>query len=215
MVTTGQNRVASTLDSVFRPETATTPGWRGFVLLRLLAQGEPVSLDTLAAAHGQPVQDVRRALAVSPDIEYDEQDRIVGAGLTLRPTPHRFEIDGRVLYTWCAMDTLVYPRLVERSARVTSPCQATGTPVRLTVGDTTVTDIDPPEAVISLVTPDDLTSVRTAFCNHVHFFARAEVARPWLNEHPGASVLPIAEAYDLARDLTTSSCPENPADTPC
>lgn len=213
-MTAEHERIASTLDSVFRPDTTTTPGWRGLTLLRLLAQGEPVSLDALAAAHGQPVQDVRRALAASPDIEYDEQDRIIGAGLTLRPTPHRFEIGRRVLYTWCAMDTLVYARLIERSARVTSPCQATGTPVHLTIDDTAVTDIDPPEAVISLVTPGDLTSVRTAFCNHVHFFASAEAAQPWRNEHPDAAVLPIAEAYDLARGLTTSSC-ETPADTCC
>ncbi|WP_199429520.1 organomercurial lyase MerB [Qaidamihabitans albus] len=205
-MTTGHERIASTLDSVFRPDTDVSGGWRGITLLRLLARGEPVTLGALAAAHGQPVEDVRRALATSPDIEYDGHGRIVGAGLTLRPTPHRFEIDGRVLYTWCAMDTLVYPRLLASPARITSPCQATGAPIDLAVDDTGVTEIDPATAVVSLVTPGDLTSVRTAFCDHVHFFVSRQAARPWLAGHPDASLLPVAGAYDLGRDLVDSSC---------
>lgn len=206
-MTTEREQLASTLDSVFRPETNTAEGWRGVTLLRLLAKGEPVAIEDLAAAHGQPVADVRRALTTSPDIEYDDEGRIVGAGLTLRPTAHRFEIDGQQLYTWCAMDTLVYPRLLNRPAHVTSPCHVTGTPIHLTVDDTGVTSADPATAVVSLVACDDITSVRTAFCNHVHFFASEHAARPWLDDHPDASVLPVAEAYDLAREATSSQEP--------
>ncbi|GAA4888921.1 organomercurial lyase MerB [Pseudonocardia sp. C8] len=211
IVATERDQIASTLDSVFRPETSASEGWRGLTLLRLLACGEPVTIEDLAAAHGQPVREVRRALASTPDIEYDEAGRIVGAGLTLRPTPHRFEIDGRVLYTWCAMDTLVYPRLLGRPARVTSPCQVTGIPIHLAIDDTGVTDVDPPTAVVSLVTPEDLTSVRADFCNHVHFFTSQQAAQPWLDDDPDASVLPVTEAYDLARGLTATSCQQ--ADT--
>ncbi|WP_245900433.1 organomercurial lyase MerB [Prauserella shujinwangii] len=198
---------------MFRPETDTAGGWRGLTLLRLLSRGAPVIIGDLTAALGRPAGEVSRALAGTPDIEYDDQGRIVGAGLTLRPTPHRFEIDGRVLHTWCAMDTLVYPGLLGCPARVTSPCQATGTPVHLTVDGTRVTGIDPPTAVVSLVTPDDLTSVRTAFCDHVHFFASAHVARPWLADHPDASVLPITEAYHLGGKVTAASCRQADAGT--
>lgn len=191
-MTTEREQITSTLDAVFRPETTTTEGWRGLTLLRLLARGEPVTIEELAAAHGQPTEDVRHALANSPDIEYDDQGRIVGAGLTLQSTPHRFEIDGRQLYTWCAMDTLIYPRLLGRPAHVTSPCQVTGAPIRLSIDGTGITSIDPATAIVSLVTPDDLTSVRAAFCNYVHFFASEQAARPWLADHPDASVLPVA-----------------------
>ncbi|NKQ55629.1 organomercurial lyase MerB [Amycolatopsis sp. K13G38] len=214
-MSTEREQITSTLDSVFRPETDVTGGWRALTLLRLLARGEPVTIEDLAAAHGQPVREVRRALASTPDIEYDEAGRIVGAGLTLRPTPHRFEIDGLVLYTWCAMDTLVYPRLLGRPAHVTSPCRTTGARIHLTIDDTGVTSIDPPTAVVSLVTPDDLASVRTAFCNHVHFFASQDAARPWRADHPDASVLPVAEAYDFGSDVTAASCQHTSTESRC
>ncbi|WP_216215712.1 organomercurial lyase [Amycolatopsis aidingensis] len=153
------------MDIVFRPETSSDHECRGLALLWRLAEGEPVTLLALAAAQGQPVATVQRALAGWPDVEYDEQGRIVGAGPILRPTRHRFEIEGRRLYTWCAMDTLVYPRLLGRPARITSACHALGTPIHLTIDDTGVTGLEPPTAVISLVTPEDLTSARSAFCS--------------------------------------------------
>lgn len=61
-------------------------------------------------------------LADLPDLETDVQGHIVGSGLTLRPTPHRFTIDGRQLYTWCALDTLIFPAVLGQVATVEAPC---------------------------------------------------------------------------------------------
>jgi alkylmercury lyase len=72
-------------------------------------------------------------LADLPDLETDEQGRIVGSGLTLRPTPHRFALDGRQLYTWCALDTLILPVVLEQGATVESPGHGAGTTILLTV----------------------------------------------------------------------------------
>jgi alkylmercury lyase len=63
-------------------------------VLPLLAAGKPVSA---ATATGCP--DVERALRGQADLETDEQGRAIGYGLTLRPTPHRFEGDGQRLFT--------------------------------------------------------------------------------------------------------------------
>ena len=52
-------------------------------LLRLLAAGEPVTVEALAAAVGLPVDEVTRRLAAVPDTEYDEQGRIVANGTKL------------------------------------------------------------------------------------------------------------------------------------
>jgi alkylmercury lyase len=83
----------------------TTPGlYRE--LLRLLSRGEPVAIERLAAAAGYPADQVQRAVAGWSDTEYDQEDRIIGWGLTLRPTRHKFNVDGKQLYTWCALDTL-------------------------------------------------------------------------------------------------------------
>ena len=83
-------------------ETGLDPGLL-IPLLRLLVDGDLVTLDQLAAASGRPLDDVRRGLAAVPDTEYDDQGRIVGQGLTLRPTAHRFTVAGEELYTWCAL----------------------------------------------------------------------------------------------------------------
>src|SRR3989442_9036358 len=40
----------------------------------------------------------------------DKQGRIIGfGGLAVREMPHRFKVDGRTLYTWCAWDSLFIP----------------------------------------------------------------------------------------------------------
>ncbi len=192
-------RLSRSLDSAGM--TGTSQWW--FVpLLRLLARGEPVTVGDLAAATSRSQAEVERALAARPDTEFDEQGRIVGYGLTLRPTPHRFEVDGRALYTWCALDTLIFPALLGRTARITSPCHATGTPVRVTAGPDGVADVDPAQAVVSIVTPQHASAVREAFCNQVHFFASRQAAEPWLAANPGASVVTVADAYRLGRPLT-------------
>lgn len=52
-------------------------------IVRLLAEGEPVTLDQLAAASSWPVQDVESALRRHRGVDWDEQGRLVGFGLTM------------------------------------------------------------------------------------------------------------------------------------
>ena len=107
------------------------PGTSGVfrTLLTLLAEGMPVPKGAVARALGRPERDVVDLLAQIPSLEFDDAGDIVGAGLSLRPTMHLFEIGGRRLYTWCALDTLIFPAMLGRTARVTSPCAATGASV--------------------------------------------------------------------------------------
>jgi alkylmercury lyase len=173
------------------------------VLLRLLVRGEPVTITQLAAAAGQPVEGVQRIIAGWRDTEYDPQGRIVGYGLTLRPTPHQFTADGKQMYTWCALDTLFFPAVIGRPARIESPCGATGLPVRLTVDpDVGVTTLDPTTAVVSIVTPEQVTSVRATFCSPGRFFATRDAAHDWQAAHPGMDVLSVADAYQASRPLS-------------
>ncbi|WP_434612684.1 hypothetical protein [Arthrobacter sp. A5] len=73
-------------DRLASPDTGIEPAlW--LPLLHLLAQGEPVGIGDLAAVSGHTVPEISAALAVVPDTEYDADGRIIGQGLTLRPTP--------------------------------------------------------------------------------------------------------------------------------
>jgi len=167
-------------------------------LLRLLAAGDPVTIDDLATAAALTPDEVRTHLAATPDTEYDDQGRIVGQGLTLRPTRHRFTVSGEELYTWCAFDTLIFPALLDRPARIESVSPASGDTIRVTVDPTAgVTSAEPATAVMSLVDAGDMPSIRSSFCNQVHYFTSPKDATGWLTDHPGGQVIPLAEAFVL------------------
>lgn len=53
--------------------------------------------------------------------------------------------------------------------------------------------------MVSVVVPDGGTSVRSVFCNQVHFLGTPAAAQDWLAEHPDGTVLPLAEAIELGR----------------
>lgn len=167
---------------------ARSPGVRLWLLrplFTLLAAGEPVGVDQLAAEAERTADDIHQALAAMPDIEYDAEGHIVGYGLTSNPTPHRYETGGRSLYAWCALDTLAFPAILGQPARVTSACRATGEPIRLIVTPDGIDSVEPAGAVVSVVTPDAPASVRAAFCNQIHFFASAGGRRAVARRAPG------------------------------
>jgi alkylmercury lyase len=199
-------------DSLLGNESLTDDAALFTTLLRLLAAGSPVTLEEAATTAGRSPEQVREALASRGDVELDEQGRIVGYGITLRATPHRFEVEGRQLYTWCALDTLMFPRLLGTSARVESPSHGNGAAIRVEVEPDRVVRVDPPGAVVSLVTPDAPQSVRMSFCNQVHFFADQDDASSWLVEHPEATVVSVADAYEIGRrlaDAMLEGAPDN------
>lgn len=201
-------------DSLLGKESLTDDAPLFTSLLRLLAEGRPVTAEQLATAAGRAPEQVTAALAGRDDMELDEQGRIVGYGITLRATPHRFEVEGRQLYTWCALDTLMFPRMLGKAARVESPSHGNGTPIRVHVEPDRLVKVDPPGAVVSIVTPDAPDSVRMSFCNQVHFFADAEDASAWLVDHPEATVVPVADAYQIGRGLADAML-VGPPDTCC
>jgi hypothetical protein len=172
--------------------------------VRLLARATPVTMTELAEAAGVGIADLIDAPA-GHDIEYDDQHRIVGWGLTLVPTPHAYIVDGRRLYTWCAADTLLIPAILGRHARIESRCPTTDIVIRLSVDPQDgVTDLSPVTAVISIPDPHELdaTRVRASCCSPGRFFATAEAAEDWLAQHPAGTVLPVADAYPQLRPIS-------------
>ncbi len=145
------------------------------------------------------------AIAIADSNSWDDEDgRIVGAGLSLLPTPYRFEVNGHVLYTWCALDTLIFPVWLERPAQVSSACPATGQPIHLRVSPERLEHFDPPSGVLSLLIADGLAAccnIREAFCAYSQFFAERQAASTWLSKYPDAHLLPIEEAFTLGQKL--------------
>lgn len=173
-------------------------------LILHLAEGKPVSPPRIAEILNRSPEEVETILRQMPSIERDEEGNVVGAGLTLRPTPHRFTINDRTLFTWCALDALMFPGLIGQTVQVESPCATTGIPVRVKITPAGVEQVEPPEAVVSLVVPEASADIRGVFCCYVNFFSSSEAASQWLSEHPGATTLPVREAYQLGRRLAES-----------
>lgn len=186
------------LNRVLNPnDPATEPGRRLIVTaLRLLTGGEPITVDRLTDTAGVPDPDLSGVIA-GRDIEYDNEGRIVGWGLTLNPTPHRYTVNGHRLYAYCAPDTLIFPKIIGAPAKIES-VSPSGTPIRLTIDpDAGITAIEPDTAVVTLVAADhvDTQRVRATLCNPQRFFATADAATDWQASNPGMIIASVADAY--------------------
>jgi alkylmercury lyase len=182
----------------------------------LLARGKPVSPEESAAATGKSPEEVQTALDRFPSTEWDEQGRVVGLGLTLRVTPHRLELEGRTLFAWCALDTLLFPIVLGRPASIESPCRGTGEPVHIEVTPSGIEAVEPPSAVVSIVAARDLANFRSVGCHNAHFFSSTEAASCWLERHPEATILHVEDAFRLGQLIADGvldiSRPSEPAD---
>jgi alkylmercury lyase len=175
-------------------------------LFRLLAEGEPVDPDRLAARADLQTADVLARLRRWPEVPTDPEGRVVAFnGLSTVETPHRLRIEGRTVYAWCAWDTLFLPELIGHSAEVESTCPGTGAAVSLRVGPEGPSDVRPSRAILSFLLPasafgDDSSA---SFCGFIHFFAFPGAAEGWTRRRPGTFVISIDEGFEIGRRTNT------------
>jgi alkylmercury lyase len=170
-------------------------------LLQLLAEGKPVAPEELARALHRPLPETQ-ALLQTWDHRVDQEGNIIAVALSQVPAPHQFHLGEQTFYTWCALDALLFPALLGRTARVISTCPVTGQEIRLTVTPEAIKDLSPASAVVSVRLPGeeiDLCHVQEDLCDAGHFFASREVASSWPSLHPKAVLLSIEEAAQLGR----------------
>ncbi|HWN31137.1 MAG TPA: organomercurial lyase MerB [Pseudonocardia sp.] len=167
-------------------------------IVRLVAQGEPVALDRLADEAGLPLDRVESWLHGQPGTDWAEDGRLLGFGLTQRRTPHRFRVGNRVLYAFCAADTLFFPPMLGEKASVESTCPSTGQRIGVELTPEAVTSVDPATAVVSQASLHfDMTDIRANSCDHGHFFASLDAAAEWRRDHPDGAVRPIGEYFTV------------------
>lgn len=170
--------------------------------IRLLGEGAPVAPQAISERTGRPLEEVAAYLDEAPTLERDEQGRVLAFfGLTLEPTSHAIEVDGRTLYAWCALDTLFLPERLGRPARIRSTCPQTGATISLTVDEGGVHEVAPQGAVMTLhgVGGLDLADAVGTFCCFVQFFASEEAAVAWSKRSEGTYVASIAEGFEYGR----------------
>jgi alkylmercury lyase len=169
---------------------------------RALAAGAPATPEQLAERAALPAADVRSYLDTSPMVQRAQHGGVIAfAGLTLKPTSHALDVDGRSLYAWCALDSLFLPELIGRPARIHSTDPETGQTISLAVDADGVHDIVPEGAVMSIrgARGFDVNQAIRTFCSEVHFFAREDAARAWTSRREGTSVASIGEGFEYGR----------------
>ena len=178
-------------------------------LYRELLRGVPVSDNEIAQVQSRDAHDVSALLqtpALDSLIYRDDDGLIVGfGGLAVVPMNHRFRVNGRTLYTWCAWDALFLVDVLNVRAEIESTCPQTGTAIHVTVSRAGVERIEPKEAVISFLFPDAPLFEQSAgqtiasFCHYVHFLESPEVAEQWTAKHEGTFALSVDDGFRLGR----------------
>jgi alkylmercury lyase len=183
-------------------------------IYRQLAEGAPLRQEQLAKTLGVPRSEVAEVLGRQnmQSMTYaDESGNIIGfGGLAVVAMPHKFTVEGRALYTWCAWDSLFIPRILGQQAEVETTCPETSATVRVTVGARGVEKVIPSGARMSFLVPDpevfgeDVHRSMERFCHFVYFFASSEAATTWTSKIPKTVVLALEEAFELGDRMNTT-----------
>ncbi len=206
----GRSLSALTSDLLARLPTMTEEEQRlGLEIYRQLAQGEPVLRSELAAALEVPSHTVAELLE-HPNLRSltyaDTDGQIIGfGGLAVREMPHRFKVDSRTLYTWCAWDSLFIPVILGAEAEVESPVPGSSARVRLSVAPDGVNRLQPRTAVMSFLLPSaqtfqaDALKAMASFCHYIFFFPSQDAAAAWTKSHSDTTVISVSDAFELGR----------------
>lgn len=184
---------------------------------RLMSEGEPVEPAAVARAVGQvSLNLVNERLGSWPGVFRDGNGRVVGfwghAVEKLDPE-YRLVADGKTTYAWCALDTLFVPGIIGKAFRVEASDPISGESVSLLVDREGARDVNPAGALVSMVIPDGPFGydVIETFCHNVLFFASEETGAKWIEEHEGATLLSVDQAFELGRVLTERVAPDRTA----
>lgn len=172
-------------------------------LYRMLSEGEPVAPAGLADTSGISIGRVEKILQSWPGVFYEKGGRINGFwGIAIPKMGHKFKVDGKNLYTWCAWDALFIPEILGKTVEVESTCPITKKSIQLIVEPSGITYVGPKETVVSFLIPEESkvdANVVNTFCHFVHFFSSEDAANKWVIEHQGTFILKPEDAFTLGR----------------
>lgn len=180
-------------------------------VLDRLADGLPADADHLATVTGLDHARVQQRIAEAAAAGYETRGgAIVGAALTLNPTPHQFRVRGHQLHTWCGFDALFLPLLLDESATVRSTCPVTGEQIRLEIeSDGAVAHVEPAGTHVAIVGPEvasccDTTGPGSDVCSQMPLLSSAQAGQTWLRGRTGVAVVDLDTAMQIAHAYANS-----------
>ena len=184
------------------PEESTLAARLEILMYRTLADGHPVSAARLATAAKVPIEIINTLFEQGRKRggEWDDDGQLIGNILTLNPTVHNFKVNGKELYTWCSLDAMHLPGLLDQTAEVESTDPVNGEIIHLTIPPDGVPTYDPPGTVLSIVlSGGDRSGPQSPLCSQMHFFSSRETAEIWVKDHPDATIMTVEEVHQVVR----------------
>lgn len=190
-------------------------------VVRLTAGGaHPVKIARLAAAVGRPVDQVRwlvdQADAGLPSLRTGHTSDEAWLDFATTDTPRFwYEIgDRRIGVGGCGPDIFEVAHALDGPMRVETSCPATGVSISVELTPEGVRAVHPPDAVVAVLDLGtvaeaarltDAARVDAEVCTQQTFFANPDVAKGWLDRHPGGRVIPVAAFDQWWRHLRSST----------
>ncbi len=170
-----------------------------------LLKGTPLDMEHVSSLLSVPISEAIQV--VKQFGEFDAEGRVVGfAGLSIVPTNHKFEVNGKTLYTWCAADALLFPAALNVTAHIFSTDPISQEKIELTVSPDAIEKVSPGSTVASIVGAMKSCNIRSGLCDRVHFFTSEKTAKEWINGKENAGILTVEEIFELRGILASSSC---------
>jgi len=178
-------------------EKSTLPHRFELQTLRLLAEGKPVSAVMIGSKLDIPLTIAQSVFEASREKgEWDGDGRLVGSALTLIPTPHRFRVNQKDLYTWCAHDTILLPGLLDMTAEIESPDPLSGDRVKVVISPRGPEEYDPKTAVLTIFqSTEPATGPMSAVCTNSHYFVSPSSAEEWIGDRKGLQIATVEDAF--------------------
>ncbi len=175
---------------------------------RDLAKGEPVSttaLDKIIEDIGIDKDEANDYLKTIT--EKDSDGNILGIlGLSLNKHPHEFIVNGNSFNTWCAIDALFIPPMLNETATVKSVSPLSKEKIELRVSPDKVEEVSSDGVSVSLVTlnpaeekRDSVADIWSSYCHNIFFFSSEEEAKEWAEGKENIEIVSVYEAYELGK----------------
>jgi alkylmercury lyase len=174
-------------------------------LFRQIETGKSIWDTGLAERLHRTTGELEQALDASL-AELDSGGRVAELfGITREPTAHRIDVDGKTLFSCCALVAHTVPAILGQAATVISADPVSGNKIRIRISaELELQDADPQASVGSLVDcePGDLLEdPRSKFCCHVKHFTSATSAAEFCGEDSRRYPVPIDEFHAGALHL--------------
>lgn len=169
----------------------------------------PVGLDRVAALAGLPAGETARLVRLAWRDQVDVRAGMIHLDLDSgRPRRYQVEAGGQRIGggRGCGVDMYLVALALGKPVHVVATCPATGTPITAEITPERVDRVEPPTAVVAIVTDDyDITGgpdhTDAEVCSQQPFFASPEAAAGWVAAHPEGRLVPVRDFHAEARRM--------------